>query len=86
MEELPMKLNKMNATDREGRIHELYQFFEKEFTGQYDSCGQAPLIEISPKGITKGHDPEAPVEAAGIRPEEVMAFGDGENDVDMSAQ
>lgn len=84
MEELPMKLNKMNATDRESRIHELYQFFEKEFTGQYEFVRTGPrLIEISPKGITKGQTLKRLMEAAGIRPEEVMAFGDGENDVDM---
>lgn len=84
MEELPMKLNKMNATDREGRIYELYQFFEKEFTGQYEFVRTGPrLIEISPKGITKGQTLKRLMEAAGIRPEEVMAFGDGENDVDM---
>ena len=84
MEELPMKLNKMNATDREGRIHELYRSFEKEFTGQYEFVRTGPrLIEISPKGITKGQTLKRLMEAAGIRPEEVMAFGDGENDVDM---
>ena len=84
MEELPEKINKLNATDRAERIQELHKALTAELGEQYEFVRTGPrLIEISPKGITKGQTLKRLMDAAGIRPEEVMAFGDGENDVDM---
>ncbi|MGN8801354.1 HAD family hydrolase [Candidatus Merdisoma sp. HCP28S3_D10] len=84
MDELPEKINKLNATDREERILELYEMLTETYAGQYEFVRTGPrLIEISPRGITKGQTLKRMMDRAGIKPEEVMAFGDGENDVDM---
>lgn len=40
-------------------------------------------LEIMPEGVNKGHALAALAEGLGVAPGEVMAFGDGENDVPM---
>lgn len=40
-------------------------------------------IEIAPEGVDKGHALMKLVAHLGLRPDEVMAFGDGQNDVSM---
>lgn len=84
MEELPDKLNKINATDNPERINELHEALTGQYGERYEIVRTGPrLIEIAPKGITKGKTLKKLMDMAGIRPEEVIAFGDGENDVDM---
>ena len=84
MEEVPEKLNKMNATDNPERINELYKALTAAYADRYEIVRTGPrLIEIAPKGITKGRTLKKLMDEAGIRPQEVIAFGDGENDVDM---
>ena len=84
MEELPDSLNKINATDNPERINELYKMLTEAYADRYEIVRTDPrLIEIAPKGITKGRTLKELMEREGIKPEEVIAFGDGENDVDM---
>lgn len=40
-------------------------------------------LEIMPQGVNKGHALAVLAEGLGVAPDEVMAFGDGENDVSM---
>ncbi len=84
MEELPESLNKINATDNPERINELHKELTKAYADRYEIVRTGPrLIEIAPGGITKGKTLKELMEQEGIAPEEVIAFGDGENDVDM---
>lgn len=87
MEELPESVNKMNCLDNPEKIERIYRLLEKEFHGKYEfvrTCVR--LIEIAPAGITKGKTLRRLMKQEGILPEEVMVFGDGENDVDMFRQ
>lgn len=87
MEEIPESINKMNCLDAPERISRIYQMLDERFHGKYEfvrTC--ARLIEIAPAGITKGKTLRRLMDQEGILPEEVMVFGDGENDVDMFRQ
>lgn len=87
MEELPESVNKMNCLDDPERIERIYRLLEEEFHGKYEfvrTCTR--LIEIAPAGITKGKTLRRLMDRERIRAEEVMVFGDGENDVDMFRQ
>ena len=87
MEEMPKVLNKLNCTDDPERIDVLYRELKHEFGDAYEYTRTCPrLIEIAPAGITKGQALKKYMQAQGVLPEEVVVFGDGENDVDMFAQ
>ena len=44
---------------------------------------RAPYVEIAPRGVDKGRSLERLYTLLGLTREEVMAFGDGQNDVTM---
>ncbi len=83
-QELPEQINKMNCIDEEDRIQEVYDYLTAHLSGKYEFVRTGPrLIEIAPKGVSKGHTLAAFMKEEGVTPEEVMVFGDGENDVTM---
>ena len=82
--ELPDRLNKLNCTDREEKIQGVYEYLTTHFGSKYEFVRTGPrLIEIAPQGITKGQTLRRFMEMEGVSPDEVIVFGDGENDVDM---
>lgn len=84
VDEMPDRLNKINCTDNPDKIQEVYTYLSANLKNRYEIVRTAPrLIEIAPKGITKGRTLRNYMEEEGIKTEEVMAFGDGENDIDM---
>lgn len=87
MKELPESINKLNCMDDSEKINQIYRILTEKFSGKYEFTRTSPrLIEISPAGITKGKTLRRFMEENGIGPDEVMVFGDGENDVDMFRQ
>lgn len=86
-EELPKRLNKFGCLASPKRMEEVHQAVTKRFGGDYEIVRTCPrLIEIAPKGISKGNTLRRCMEAEQVRPEETIAFGDGENDVGMFRQ
>jgi len=82
--ELPAYLNKLNCIDEPERIQEVFEYLTTHLKGKYEFLRTGPrLIEIAPYGVTKGRTLKAFMEAEGVAPDEVMVFGDGENDVNM---
>lgn len=87
MEELPKSVNKLNCMDNPDKITRLYSMLKERFPGKYEFTRTSPrLIEIAPGGITKGRTLKEFMEKESIASDEVMVFGDGENDVDMFHQ
>ncbi len=87
LEEMPKILNKLNCTDDPDSISRICRELEEEFGRAYEYTRTSPrLIEIAPAGITKGQALKKYMKSEGICPEEVVAFGDGENDVDLFSQ
>lgn len=87
VDEVPNKLNKINCLDSEEHIQRIYDFLQKNDKGLYNftrTCKR--LIEIVPYGITKGQTLKKFMNENGVHPDEVIAFGDGENDVDLFRQ
>ena len=87
MDELPQSLNKMNCMDVPEKMEEVYEDLKSRFAGRYEIVRTAPrAVEILPGGISKGKVLKAFMEEEGILPEEIIVFGDGENDVAMLQQ
>lgn len=87
IEELPGKLNKINCADTPERIEQIFHRLQERFCGNYEMVRTCPRqIEIAPGGITKGQALKKLMEEEGIGRDEVLVFGDGENDVDMFRQ
>ncbi len=87
VDEVPNKLNKINCLDSEDHIQQIYEYLQKNYTGIYHftrTCKR--LIEIVPYGITKGQTLKKFMNENKVNPNEVIAFGDGENDVDLFQQ
>ncbi len=83
-EEMPDELNKMGCSDRPERIPEVYEYLKEHFEKRYEIARtDSRSIEISRKGISKGNALKRLMEEEGVRPEEVLAFGDGENDISL---
>ncbi len=87
VEEVPKKLNKINCVADPETNQRVYDSLKKQYGEYYEIVRTCPrLVEISPKGITKGQTLKRLMEKYGIDREEVLVFGDGENDVDMFHQ
>lgn len=87
MQELPDRINKLNCTDEPEKIGQVYEVLKENFRGKYEFARTCPrLIEIAPAGITKGQTLRRFMEQRGMRRDEVIVFGDGENDTDMFRQ
>ena len=77
----------MNCMDTPEKMEEVYADLKEHFGGKYEIVRTAPrAVEILPGGISKGKVLKSFMEEEGILPEEVMVFGDGENDVGMLKQ
>lgn len=83
-DEMAMPLNKLSVLNSKGKNEWLYQVLMEQFQNQYEIVRTCPrIIEISPKGITKGNAIAQIMKECGLSKEEVLVFGDGENDVTM---
>ena len=81
--ELPLTMNKLCVTDEPERLP-LVNDLLQEYQGKLWWGATTPRwLEILPIGVNKGEGVRHCCEQMGIDPQEVMAFGDGENDIDM---
>ena len=70
--------------DKPEKIKEKRKEIPKELIEKYEVTSSIPeYIEIVKKGIKKSEGIKAVMQIYGIKQEEVMAIGDGENDVEM---
>lgn len=82
--QVPDELNKINCCADPETNEGAYRKLKKRFGTEYEIARTCPrLIEISPKDVTKGNTLKMLMEEDGVKPSEVCAFGDGENDVEM---
>lgn len=87
VQELPRHINKLNCTDTPEKMRRVYAALGERFSGRYEMTRTCPrLVEIAPAGITKGRTLKRFMQQEGVSPDEVIVFGDGENDVDMFRQ
>ena len=77
------KLNKVNITHNADYLDQIEAKIKHDLK-DYQVVRTCPrMLEITPKNITKGKTLKRYMDTIGLSKDEVMAFGDGENDVDM---
>jgi hypothetical protein len=82
--EIDRPVNKIQIMHEEEVLLELYERLMKEFGDKFTIYRTTPRqLEILPKGFSKGYALQQIMLENGWKPEEVAAFGDGENDVEM---
>lgn len=87
IEEVPKELNKIGCLGAPEYMEKVFEILKEKYGDAYEFTRTCPrLIEIAPKGITKGKALKRYMEQEGIQSDEVLVFGDGENDVDMFRQ
>lgn len=80
-------LNKIAALNCPQKIDELFSLLIKKYGKDYEIVRTCPrIIEITAKGVTKGNALRRLMEENGWSDDEVIVFGDGENDVSMFEQ
>ena len=81
--EITPPINKIQLMQEEQEIQFLYQALTEKFL-DFNVFRTAPRqLEILPKGVSKGETLEKIMEREGWTKDEVLAFGDGENDVSL---
>lgn len=66
------------------KVYELENIYEKELGDKVEYCHTlVGMLEVMPKGVSKFRAIQRLAEILGIRLEEVMTFGDGNNDAEM---
>lgn len=87
VEELPRHINKLNCTDTPEKMRRVFAALQEKFGNRFEMTRTCPrLVEIAPAGITKGQTLKRFMQQEGVTPDEVIVFGDGENDADMFRQ
>lgn len=86
LEAFPDACNKLCLTHFPTRISEVFEALKKALNDEYEIVRTSPRwVEISPKGISKGNTLTALMSVNHIKKDEVLVFGDGENDCSMFA-
>lgn len=84
LHDFPDACNKLCLTHFPERINEVFDEIKKQYEDSYEIVRTSPRwVEISPKGISKGNTLTELMKQHDIKPEEVLVFGDGENDLSM---
>lgn len=82
--QFPAKLNKICLMHAPERMAEIYPVVLARFQNEFEIVRTCPrIIEITAKGITKGKRLAYFMQEHNIQPDEIIVFGDGENDVEM---
>ncbi|GAB4854345.1 hypothetical protein Ancab_022931 [Ancistrocladus abbreviatus] len=78
-------VQKMIFLDTAERVAATLRPYWSEATGDHANVVQAvpDMLEIVPSATSKGHGVRMLLDHLGVTPKEVMAIGDGENDVEM---
>lgn len=84
LNDFPDACNKLCLTHFPERINEVFDEIKNRYNDSYEIVKTSPRwVEISPKGISKGNTLTELMKQYGIKKEEVLVFGDGENDLSM---
>ncbi len=76
--------SKISIIKWDGGIDETERYFKKAFNGRINALQSRPyFLEITDRLATKGQTLRWLAEQEGIKQEEIIAFGDGYNDLDM---
>ena len=76
--------NKFNASGDPDLIESLMEPTRQRYASNYEIARSCPrMVELTPKHITKGETLRSFMKDNGYKRNEVMVFGDGENDIDM---
>lgn len=82
--EIDCEINKIQLMQDEEKLAELYQDLSSKFSDDFEIFRTCPRqLEILPKGYSKGMTLQRIMDQNGWKSNEVLAFGDGENDVSM---
>lgn len=80
------KINKIQLMQDEDKLVDIHKDLVSKFSSQFEIFRTCPRqLEILPKGYSKGMTLQRIMDQHGWKREEVLAFGDGENDVSMFA-
>lgn len=83
-DEITMPINKIQIMQEEEPLAKLYKDLEEKFGDQFSIYRTTPRqLEVLPKGFSKGSGVRALMEKEGWKEDEVLVFGDGENDCSM---
>lgn len=83
-EEINRPINKIQLMQDEDKIREIYDFLIRKYGDRFEIFRTCPRqLELLPKGYSKGKTLKRLMEMKGWNKDEVVAFGDGENDVSM---
>ena len=83
-EEINRPINKIQLMQDEDKIREIYDFLIRKYGDRFEIFRTCPRqLEILPKGYSKGKTLKRLMEMKGWNKDEVVAFGDRENDVSM---
>lgn len=83
-EEINRPINKIQLMQDEDKIREIYDFLIRKYGDRFEIFRTCPRqLEILPKGYSKGKTLKRLMEMKSWNKDEVVAFGDGENDVSM---
>lgn len=82
--EITCPVNKICIAHNSERIAEVYEHVQKLFGDKYTFARTSPQwLECNPKGVSKGAAILKLAQEHQINPDEIMVFGDGENDLSM---
>lgn len=83
-DELDRPINKIQIMQEEAPLQQLYRQLEERFGERFSIYRTTPRqLEILPHGFSKGIGLRRLMEKNGWSPQEVLVFGDGENDCSM---
>lgn len=83
-DEINRPINKIQLMQDKDKIREIYDFLIRKYGDRFEIFRTCPRqLEILPKGYSKGKTLKRLMEMKGWNKDEVVAFGDGENDVSM---
>lgn len=83
-DEIDRPINKIQIMQEEEPLEVLYQNLMNRFSESFSIYRTTPRqLEILPAGYSKGAGVQKLMEKEGWKPEEVIVFGDGENDCSM---
>ena len=84
IDEFPEEVNKMTLLHRPEITQQIIDEFQGNIFEDYEMSRSAPRsLEITAKGVTKGVALRTLMEKENIQSDEVLAFGDGENDFSL---
>ena len=84
VQEIHGPINKLQAMQDEDKLVPIYEDLVKRYKGKFEIFRTCPRqLEVLPLGFSKGKTLQKMMDMKGWKPEDVVAFGDGENDVSM---